>query len=218
MLQCYRELILPLVSRRILCYMPKVDCPFLGYVQFAQKHFARYVRRRTKRSTFMYQKSIRGDQLYLYRQGHILARFESWASSAFACRLEYSYPLLDKRLVEFALSQPAELYYREGVSRFLFRHAVADILPEEIRTGNFKYEPNRIEHILKTEQEAFAYLLEAYSWDDACLREHRYIDRDKLRLAMEKFVNREIAFKKNNIQTINEIEKAFLLATLGSRR
>ncbi|MHC3994486.1 asparagine synthase-related protein [Thiomicrolovo sp. ZZH C-3] len=214
--RCYRELFLPLLPRRILCHMPKVDCRFDGYVQFARKDFARYVRKRSMPSVFVFHKSIRADQRFFHRQGHILARLESWAASAFENRLEYSFPLLDRRIVEFALSLPAELYYREDQTRFLFRQAVAGLLPKEICFGSFKYEPNRIKRILESEKESFTYLFKVFSANEGCDRNSPYIDSAKLLEGMENFINRDSTFNNEDIKILNEIEKTILLFLLAN--
>ena len=65
--------------------------------------------------------------------GHVLHRIENWATSAIGKKLEYSYPLLDKRIVEFALAIPEDLFARkDGHKRYFFRSAISDFLPENI--------------------------------------------------------------------------------------
>ena len=45
-------------------------------------------------------------------------------------RSSYLFPFLDHRLVDFALSIPRHLFFKQGVSRYLYRKAFAGILPE----------------------------------------------------------------------------------------
>lgn len=76
---------------------------------------------------------VRKKQMMYYHNGHILERVESWALRAFDKRVEYCYPLLDKRIVEFAMGIPEELFYpREGECRHLIKNAVSDLLPSDI--------------------------------------------------------------------------------------
>ncbi len=76
---------------------------------------------------------VHNEQKVLYFKGRLLQRIESWASSAYEKKLEYSYPLLDKRIVEFALAIPEEMYAtREGHQRYLYRSAISDFLPKNI--------------------------------------------------------------------------------------
>jgi asparagine synthase (glutamine-hydrolysing) len=48
--------------------------------------------------------------------------------------LEVRVPLLDYRLVEFSLSLPGTMHWRNGTGKWLLRQAVADLLPDEIFT------------------------------------------------------------------------------------
>lgn len=80
--------------------------------------------------------------------GHIQGRMESWAASAFANRLEYSYPLLDRRIVEFLLGTPATMFYHQGIGRHLFRSATTGLLPDEITWGQKRPEMHRVRRLL----------------------------------------------------------------------
>jgi asparagine synthase (glutamine-hydrolysing) len=53
--------------------------------------------------------------------------------TAAAFQLEPRYPFLDRRLVELCLAMPAEQKLRAGWTRAVLRHAMAGILPEEVR-------------------------------------------------------------------------------------
>jgi asparagine synthase (glutamine-hydrolysing) len=88
--------------------------------------------------------SIRNRQLKMFRHGHIQSRIESWATSGMSDRIEYAYPLLDKRLIEFALGIPADLYTNDRSDRFIFREALKEILPDKIRLHTQKGEPHRV--------------------------------------------------------------------------
>ncbi|HEX4275648.1 MAG TPA: asparagine synthase-related protein [Bryobacteraceae bacterium] len=72
---------------------------------------------------------------------HIAWRLENWAAAGARHGLAYAFPLLDRRVVEFALSLPAELCLRDGTPRQPFRDAMEGILPEHIRTRPSKYAP-----------------------------------------------------------------------------
>ncbi|WP_428245403.1 asparagine synthetase B family protein [Ferrovibrio sp.] len=66
--------------------------------------------------------------------GHGLTRrVEQWALLSARYGMSAGFPLLDRQLVEFALSLPSELFLREGWSRRVFRDAMAGVLPEDIR-------------------------------------------------------------------------------------
>jgi len=72
---------------------------------------------------------------------HIAHRAENWAQIGARHGLAFAFPLLDRRVVEFALSLPSEFFLREGVRRRVFRDAMRGILPESIRTRADKRAP-----------------------------------------------------------------------------
>lgn len=77
--------------------------------------------------------------------GHLQARMEVWATQGAQDAIEYRYPLLDRRLVEFCLGVPAELYAAEHYSRPIFRRAVNGLLPDDVRLTTVKQEQFRVE-------------------------------------------------------------------------
>ncbi len=52
--------------------------------------------------------------------------------------IEYRYPLLDIRLIEFYLSVPTRLKARNGIGRYLIRRTIEGIVPEKIQWRNDK--------------------------------------------------------------------------------
>lgn len=64
--------------------------------------------------------------------GYIQTRTEqaAWMDAAYS--LQHLYPLLDYRVVDFAMSIPQHLYFKKGISRYIFREAFESVLPEEI--------------------------------------------------------------------------------------
>lgn len=65
----------------------------------------------------------------LLQIGHLAKRMTTWAVWSSAFGVVYTYPLTDRRVLEFALGLPPDMQYRNGKSRFLFREALKDILP-----------------------------------------------------------------------------------------
>ncbi len=84
----------------------------------------------------------RNYQIRLFNHGHLTERLESWAENGGRRGMEYRYPLLDRRMVEYALGVPERLYYYQGWKRFLFREAIRGILPEEVGWRRSKVEPS----------------------------------------------------------------------------
>ncbi len=84
--------------------------------------------------------TVRGMMLTLLQHGHLTERIESWCISGKKKGLTYAYPLLDKRVVEFALGCPSRLFFHQGEERYLYRQAVRSLLPESVLGGVPKWE------------------------------------------------------------------------------
>ena len=72
------------------------------------------------------------------------SRLESWSWHGSQYGVVFSYPLLDKRVVEFCLAIPESLHYTRGRHRYLFRTAMRGALPDELLWGPLgKKEPGK---------------------------------------------------------------------------
>jgi asparagine synthase (glutamine-hydrolysing) len=69
---------------------------------------------------------------------HQQSRLEDVAQIAAPHGIAYSYPLLDIDLVSYAMRLPGIFFYRDGVSRAIFRDALHGVLPEEVRLRSDK--------------------------------------------------------------------------------
>jgi asparagine synthase (glutamine-hydrolysing) len=83
---------------------------------------------------------VRRMQIALLENGHISYRMESWAAHGATLGITYLYPLLDNRLVEFALSIPDHLFFKNGWKRYLYRTAMEGILPDNVRWNKSKFD------------------------------------------------------------------------------
>jgi asparagine synthase (glutamine-hydrolysing) len=72
---------------------------------------------------------------------HIAERAEVWAQVGARYGVAFTFPLLDRRVVEFSLSLPSDLFLRGGFRRRIFRDAMVDVLPERVRLRHQKYQP-----------------------------------------------------------------------------
>lgn len=81
------------------------------------------------------------NRLCLLNGRHLARRAEGWAQMGARHGLAATFPLLDRRVVAFALSLPSRLFYRGGWSRRVFRDAMAGILPVEILWRRDKLAP-----------------------------------------------------------------------------
>jgi asparagine synthase (glutamine-hydrolysing) len=91
---------------------------------------------------------VRRMQVSLLEFGHLQYRMESWAAHGAAIGLRYSFPLLDRRVMEFALSLPGRMFFHEGWKRWLYRTAMEGVLPDVVRWNPQKFD-NAAEYQLR---------------------------------------------------------------------
>ena len=122
---------------------------------------------------------------------HIAERAEVWAQTGARHGLAFAFPLLDRRVVEFSLSLPSELFLRGGFRRRPFRDAMADVLPARVRLRHQKYMPfpGRMLDLAESKDE-FISLIDSYEQNE---RVRRMIDLAQLRRLVEKFPSPEQA-------------------------
>jgi len=101
---------------------------------------------------------VRNMQLSLLWNGHLAHRIEAWASHGADVGIRYEYPLLDRRVIEFALSVPPHLFLRDGWKRWLFRTAAEGILPDAVRWHKHKIDPAAFEQSAQVFEAAAAAL------------------------------------------------------------
>ena len=87
------------------------------------------------------RRTVRRTQLSLLANGHLTHRIESWANFGADCGIEYRYPLLDRRLMEFCLGLPPAVTFQQGWKRYLFRHTVSPFLPPCVAWSTSKRDP-----------------------------------------------------------------------------
>ena len=101
--------------------------------KYLTKEFEGFVKSH-KEEEFVGEIGVRKNQFALYNFGHLQHRIESWALMGLSKKMEYRYPLLDKRIVEFAIGIPEELFFpsNEWKERPLIKNVVLDLLPADI--------------------------------------------------------------------------------------
>lgn len=97
---------------------------------------------------------VRNMQIALLQHGHLSYRMESWAGHGATLGITYAFPLLDQRLVEFALSIPDYLFFKDGWKRYLFRTAMAGVLPDTVRWRKAKGDPAALRAAWNAREEA----------------------------------------------------------------
>ena len=117
--------------------------------------FARRVRPLPKHPPPKLSAGVRRIQLHLLQSWHLSERMEAWAAGGARHGLEYRYPLLDRRVLEFALGLPPGQFRRGRWSRWLMRRALAGAaLPPEVCWNPGKDDPARSEPLRETMEEA----------------------------------------------------------------
>ena len=131
--------------------------------------------------------SVRRTQLQLLQHGGLSAQLECFTSARHA--IEYRYPLLDRRLLEFALGLPAEQFRRGRESRWLMRHALRSVLPPEVCWRRGKEDPARCEPQTEAFIEAFPALRQEVAVRAETMARARYVDIPRLldRLDADRF-------------------------------
>lgn len=85
------------------------------------------------KKTRMYQfKSDRDEQFKLFNSGLIEFALEQLYEISKQRKIETIYPFLDKRILKSALNVPVSLKLRNGVTRYYFKEAMRDLLPDEL--------------------------------------------------------------------------------------
>ncbi|MBL8131241.1 MAG: hypothetical protein JNL42_05245 [Anaerolineae bacterium] len=67
-------------------------------------------------------------QRQLFLNGHIAQRMECWAWSGAQHGITYVYPLTDRRILDFALALPPDLWLRDRKARYLYRYTLERLL------------------------------------------------------------------------------------------
>lgn len=79
-------------------------------------------------------------RLSLLRGHGLTRRAEHWTILGARHGVSVGFPMLDRRLLEFALSLPSALYVREGRTRRVFRDAMAGVLTDAVRWKRTKHD------------------------------------------------------------------------------
>ncbi len=108
-------------------------------VYYLKRNFKKSDRNTVK--NFYFYTSRRQRHLRLLDTYYIPERCESWAINGYHHGVEYRYPLLDRRIVEYMLAIPSAVLAEAGGSRELMRSLGRDILPAEILRHEDKNDP-----------------------------------------------------------------------------
>ena len=174
------EAILPLVHTNAAKFVKRVrngQWPS-SRTSLIQPDFAK--RLKPMRSVPYRQIGVRQTQLNLLTGGHISARIEAWAASGAQYNIVYCYPLLDRRVLEFALGLPPEQFRRGRWNRWLMRNALQEILPFEVCWNPSKVEPIRVQAVLDAIPEALEAIKHSLASRPVPPKRAGYVDMPRL--------------------------------------
>ncbi|SDK67192.1 asparagine synthetase B family protein [Aliiruegeria lutimaris] len=97
-------------------------------------------RKTTKRATRP-GANTRKNRLNRFNDGFVAYRLENWAMQGAARGIQYTFPMLDRHLLEYAIRLPAGFLRKDGLGRAIFREAIRDLVPESVRTLRQKQTP-----------------------------------------------------------------------------
>jgi asparagine synthase (glutamine-hydrolysing) len=79
------------------------------------------------------------DRIHLLTRSYLAGRAAHWAILGARHGVAFTYPLMDRRVLDFVLSLPLKHFAHDGWTRQPFRNAMAGILPEKIRLRQSKF-------------------------------------------------------------------------------
>ena len=172
--------VLPLISPALMLELRRLrhGKPLRSRRGFADPAFKRRLRPRPE--PLLRYLNARRAQLTLLQGVHLSARIEDWAASGARHGIEYRYPLLDRRVLEFALGLPPEQFQRGGHSRLLMRRALREVLPAEVCSHTSKADPAHTDALLDAQALALPAIGEALAARTTPPARARYVDMEQL--------------------------------------
>jgi len=124
--------------------------------ELISRDFSKFAKTQYRPDVYSLSNTIVEKQRFMIGLGYHQERLESWATLGRRAGVRYRYPYLDKRIVEFALSIPSELYFKHGKSRHLYMQALENILPDFLNNKSKLPESYRVEQLFWTRCEVLS--------------------------------------------------------------
>lgn len=105
------------------------------------------------------RKNVHSKLLYNY---HLPARMEDFFIIGYRNGIEYRYPLLDKRIVEYMFKVPSKSLVNSEFSRIILREIGENIIPDNIRFHKSKLDPARVALDYKIYEESINFILDEF--------------------------------------------------------
>jgi len=157
---------------------PDVAHSFRNDGRYLKKAYKQNDRRTVKNYySFASRRQFHLNMLEVY---HLQDRCETWMVNGYRHGIEYRYPLLDKRIIEYMLKVPSELLCRTDYYRPLLREIGEGILPDEIRWKWDKRDPACLSWMNNLYKEAAEFIMKEIGiWESD--PEMQFVDFKKLR-------------------------------------
>lgn len=141
-----------------------------------------------------------------------LSLFDIWYHYSLQNGVEVSDPTMDKELIEFLLSLPENIYYRDELDRRLLRLSMKDILPDKIRFNRKRglQASDIVSRIEQFSSEAESAILEI----ENCPRAAQLLDTSRMRKVLLRIKNKETGekiFRDCNVVLLRGIAAGFFL-------
>lgn len=161
--------------------------------------------------------SVRANQVSRFNEGDIQARIAAWNAAAQTHALEYRYPLLDKRIIEFAVGIPGQLFRKGNTGRYLYRLALNDLLPKSICWGNKGNETQRVQKLIALEHSALTkYVNNANTTIFNAPQAGNIADWNGLREALEQITAKSMDSNSDRLDEMDQLIRAVMLLTSTS--
>jgi asparagine synthase (glutamine-hydrolysing) len=135
--------------------------------------------------------------------GHLSLRAEHWAGSGARHGMVYRYPLLDRRLVEFALGVPPSQSRETDQRRSLFRQAVIGMLPPSVEWDAVKREPATFAALEKEHIQAHSEFADHLAPQLALSPATKFVDSGKITAAIQS------ATRSGHVGDLSGVKEAF---------
>lgn len=97
-------------------------------INIADKEFNKKMKKYIKKNILYFNI----DPVRHLESGNIQTRTETSAEIGADYNVQYLFPFLDYNVVDFAMSIPSYMYYKNGINRYSYRKAFESILPKEL--------------------------------------------------------------------------------------
>ena len=123
---------------------------------------------------------VKRNQLELLNLGHLAQRMESWAENGAGQGIEYRYPLLDRRVIEFSLSIPGWLFQKQGWKRYMLRQAATGMLPRQVQWAKVKADPAKWAMTEAMQKGHLKTRLQSFKCREQMIRKFGLLDYDRI--------------------------------------